>query len=127
MGTFSRVMRWQRMLKMPTLNTACGIFVAVALASSVSAQVNNGPPIPPDQVLRQQATSPPPPPPPLPGPPPISAPFAGNGPVANPPTGANAGGGAARDRVADCQHEAAVERVPRRKRGAFIHNCSIGN
>jgi hypothetical protein len=95
------------------------------LVTPASAQINNGPPIPPEQVFRQQATSPPPPPPPLPGPPPISAPFAGYGSVANPPVGPDVGH-SDRDRVADCQHQAAVERVPRSKRAAYVHNCQIG-
>jgi hypothetical protein len=115
------------MLKSRCRVAACSFAAAAFLAVPASAQIyNNGPPIPPEQVLRQQSTSPPPPPPPLQGPPPISAPFAGYGPVANPRIDPNAGG-RDRDRVAQCQHEATVERVPRSKRAAYIHNCSIGN
>jgi hypothetical protein len=112
------------MLTMPSLNIVCASILAAALAMPASAQVVNGPPIPPEQVFRQQATPPASPPPSLQGPPPISAPFAGYGPVTNPPVGPNTGR-TDRDRVADCQHQAAVERVPRSKRAAYIHNCSI--
>jgi hypothetical protein len=30
-----------------------------------------------------------------------------------------------RGRAAECQHQATVERVPRRKRGAYVHNCMM--
>jgi hypothetical protein len=125
MGTFSAAKRLPRMRKMRLPTSASAILVAAAVITPASAQINNGPPVPPEQVFRQQATSPPPPPPPLQGPPPISAPFAGYGPVPNPPIDPNAGGRDL-DRVAQCQHEAAVERVPRSKRAAYVHNCSIG-
>ena len=111
-------------LKFPV--AACGFAAAIILAVPASAQIYNyGPPLPADQVLRQQSTSPAPSPPPLQGPPPISAPFSGYGPVASPPAGQNVGRDP--DRIAHCQHEAAVERVPRSKRAAYMHNCSIGN
>ena len=125
MGTFSVAARFSRMRKMRLPTAASAILIAVALVTPAWAQINNGPPIPPEQVFRQQATSPPPPPPPLQGPPPISAPFSGYGPSVNPPVGPNTGRD--RERVADCQHQAAVERVPRSKRAAYVHNCSIGN
>jgi hypothetical protein len=31
--------------------------------------------------------------------------------------------GSSRGRAADCQHQATVERVPRRQRGAYVRNC----
>jgi hypothetical protein len=30
-----------------------------------------------------------------------------------------------RGRAAECQHQATVDRVPRRKRGAYVHNCMM--
>jgi hypothetical protein len=33
--------------------------------------------------------------------------------------------GTSRGRAAECQHQAAVERVPRRERGAYVHNCMM--
>ena len=76
-----------------------------------------GPPIPPEQVFRQQ---------PMPAPPPPAAvsPPGSSGraspPVVTPPR-ADQG-----VRVARCQHQAAVQRVPMRDRGSYVHSCSIG-
>ena len=124
--------------------TVALIFAALAMPSLARAQIDNGPPIPPGQVLRQQAAplpgSPPriavtPSPPPvnlgaLPGPGVVN-PDALPGPaVVNPnalpagPVGSTAHPRARyRDRVAWCQHQAAVERVPRRQRASYVHNC----
>jgi hypothetical protein len=33
--------------------------------------------------------------------------------------------GPSRGRAAECQHLAAVERVPRRQRSAYVHNCMM--
>jgi hypothetical protein len=33
--------------------------------------------------------------------------------------------GTSRGRAAECQHQAAVERIPRSRRGAYVHNCMI--
>jgi hypothetical protein len=33
--------------------------------------------------------------------------------------------GPSRGRAAECQHQAAVERVPRRQRSAYVHNCMM--
>ena len=114
------------------------------LSSPAAAQGYNAAPISPEQVLRQQAAplpgSPPrilvtPSPPPvntgaLPGPQVVN-PGALPGPaIVNPdalpagPVGATAYPRTYyRDRIAWCRHQAAVERVPRAQRGAFVHNC----
>ncbi|MBX6425295.1 MAG: hypothetical protein IRZ09_05155 [Variibacter sp.] len=86
--------------------------VAAALASQAAAaqQPPFGPPIDPNQVFQAQPRPAPPPPPPS-----AAAP---SGAVGPPPPGEVAG-----DRVVRCHHLAAVERVPPRKRGSYIHNC----
>jgi hypothetical protein len=33
--------------------------------------------------------------------------------------------GDSRGRAAECQHQAAIERVPRRERSAYVHNCMM--
>ena len=33
--------------------------------------------------------------------------------------------GTSRGRAGECQHQAAVERVPRRERSAYVHNCMM--
>jgi hypothetical protein len=83
--------------------------------SAASAQpIVNGPPIDPNQVFRAQPRPEPPPPPPI-----ASSPPGPSGTVLQPPGRASR----ANDRVARCQHMAAVERVPRSKRGGYINNC----
>jgi hypothetical protein len=53
-------------------------------------------------------------------------------PTSAPPVGGSAktystplitGSESSRGRAAECQHQATVERVPRRQRGAYIRNC----
>jgi hypothetical protein len=120
------------------------IALMVALWSSAAAQVYNGPPIPPGQVLRQQNAPLPGSPPPIavtPSPPPLNTGALPGPAVVNPgalpgPSIINEGALPAgpvgspvrssrrhRDRVAWCHHQAAVERVPGRRRGAYLHNC----
>jgi hypothetical protein len=89
----------------------------VLAASQAGAQVPNGPPIPPDQVLRQQNA----PLPAIPAPVP-QAPSDPSSRSSAPSRAAPALDGS-RDRVAECQHQATVERVPRSKRGSYVHNC----
>ena len=74
-----------------------------------------GPPIAADQVIRQQAQ-------PLPGPPspPVSA---GSSPSSGAVTRPLPRAAAPTDRVARCQHQAALERVPRNERASYVHNC----
>ena len=129
----------RRMLA-PSFATALG----AVLTASATAQIYNGPPIPPGQVLRHQAAPLPGSPPPIaatPSPPPVNAgalpgPFVVNpnalpGPAVVNRDALPAGpvGSTAyprthyRDRAAWCQHQATVERVPRRHRGAYVHNC----
>ena len=73
-----------------------------------------GPPIPPEQVLRQQAA---------PIVPPVQVPPSVGETVTAPQALPNV----QQDRVARCQHQAAVERVPRSQRGAYVHHCAFGN
>ncbi|MCC7348036.1 MAG: hypothetical protein IT538_11615 [Variibacter sp.] len=99
--------------------------LALALASAAGAAQPVGPPIPPDQVFRSQ---------PMPQttvpPPPSSPPV---GPSQPPPRGAAGQRGpeprasAPGDRARDCQHQAAVERVPARDRASYVHTCLQGN
>src|SRR4051812_23040250 len=105
----------------------------LAFAGAATAQIY-GAPIPPDQVLRSQpipqTTAPPPP---------TAAPSIPASPPSIDPGGSNSGVRAprssrrseplpstARDRVRDCEHQAAVDRVPRGERGGYISNCVQG-
>ena len=92
-----------------------GLALAVALFGAAGAQ-QIGPPIPPDQILRQQNQ----PIPPIPSPPVPATPPPGPPMPAQVPSARN---DAYSDRVARCQHRAAEERVPRRRRGGYINNC----
>jgi hypothetical protein len=77
-----------------------------------------GPPIPPSEVLRQQnQPMAPPPSVPVPARPPSTA------TPSAPPTSSAPPATAGRDRTTWCQHQAAVERVPRGERGAYIQHC----
>jgi hypothetical protein len=130
----------RRILRTPGLLVG----LAMTLPQSAMAQVYNGPPIPPGQVLRQQAAPLPGSPPPIavtPSPPPVNTGALPGPAVVNPDAlpspavvnvdawpatrGGATGSGSARyrDRVAWCRHQAAVERVPRRQRGAYVHHC----
>jgi hypothetical protein len=126
---------------------APGLLAALCLVvpRPATAQVYNGPPMPPGQILRQQAAPLPGSPPPIaatPSPPPVNTGALPGPAVVNPdalpgpavvnrgalpagPVGLTAYPGVSyRDRVAWCQHQAAVERVPRRQRGAYVHHCT---
>ncbi len=104
---------------------AAGLALALAsaLAGAAAAQPV-GPPIPPDQVFRSQPMPQTTVPPPAPSPP--------VGP-SQPPRGLTGQRGpeprpsAPGDRARDCQHQAAVERVPARDRASYVHNCLQGN
>lgn len=96
------------------------VAASMGLGPATAQQI--GPPIPPDQVLRQQNQ-------PMATPPSVPVP-------ANPPAGSGSTGSrvgpaprvdGSRDRASRCQHEATVERVPRRQRSAYIHNCIQGD
>ena len=127
-----------RMLLVP------GLLTALSAMPPAAAQVYNGPPIPPGQVLRQQAAPLSGSPPPIaatPAPPPVNTgalpgpvlvnPGALPGPQVVNPDALPAGpvgsivypGMRHRERIAWCRHQAAVERVPRRQRGAYVHHC----
>jgi hypothetical protein len=95
------------------------VFSAAAVLSAVpaGAQVPNGPPIPPDQILRQQNAPLPSIPAPVQQAPYNASPRPSAPPRPAPPIGAS------RDRAAACQHQATVDRVPADQRGSFIHNC----
>jgi hypothetical protein len=94
--------------------------LALALGPmGVSGAQPIGPPIPPQLLFESQ---------PMPRTqlPPVYAPPIGDsartystplitGPVQEP----------SRGRAAECQHQATVERVPRRKRDAYVHNCMM--
>jgi hypothetical protein len=75
-----------------------------------------GPPIPPELVIRQQAA-----PLALPPPPVGANPSGAAAPVLSVPGQTSTG------RVAACQHQAAVERVPRRQRASYVHTCAFGD
>ena len=91
---------------------------AASIAGSAEAQ-QIGPPIAPEQQLQAQP-----------------APRTQLPPVYVPPVGDSAttystplipapAQGTSRGRAAECQHQAAVERVPRSQRGAYVHNCMM--
>lgn len=82
-----------------------------------------GPPIPPDQVLRSQ----PAPQTTVPPPQSVPSPSPGNSGGAAPIAPAGRGSGASDRRVRDCQQQAAVERVPSKDRGSYVHTCLQGD
>jgi hypothetical protein len=90
----------------------CG---AALWSAAALAQPINGPPIDANQVFQSQ----PRPTTTLPSPS-VTTPGAPSSPTTVPlvPQGR-----IGQDRVSRCQHQAGVERIPRRKRGAYIHNC----
>jgi hypothetical protein len=105
-------------IRKATLSGALAAIFGSAVA--VMAQpVVNGPPIDPSQVFQAQ----PRPTTTLP-PPTVTAPGAPTLPTVSRPI---PHGNIAQDRAAYCQHQAGVERIRKRKRGAYIHNCMQGN
>jgi hypothetical protein len=97
------------------------IALVLAAASHMDASLAQpiGPPISPQQQLEAQ---------PLPRTqlPPVNVPPVGGSartystPLTPAPTQ-----GTSRGRAAECQRQAAVERVPRSQRGAYVHNCMM--
>ena len=95
--------------------------LALAAASSIgiAAAQPIGPPIPPQQQFEAQ---------PMPRTqlPPVYVPPVGDSattystPLIPAPEQESS-----RGRAAECQHQAAVERVPRGQRGAYVHNCMM--
>jgi hypothetical protein len=78
-----------------------------------------GPPIPPQQQFDAQ---------PVPRtqlPPVYAPPVGGSARTYSTPLLPFPGDSSSRGRAAECQHWAAVERVPRRQRSAYIHNCMM--
>jgi hypothetical protein len=99
--------------------TALSVFVALGIATSAMAQpVVNGPPMDPQQVFQAQPKPMAPPPPPI-----AVSPPGPSGTILQARPGGEARTGVASDRVARCQHQASVDRIPRSKRGAYINNC----
>lgn len=96
--------------------TIVAVAVLVSAASALAQPNINGPPIDPNLVFRAQPRPQPPPPPPI-----AVSPPGPSGTVLQPPPRARQG--AAGEAVARCHHQAALERVPRSKRGAYIHAC----
>jgi hypothetical protein len=97
------------------LMTTALVFVAVPICT-VGAQPI-GPPISPQQQFDAQPT-------PRTQLPPVHVPPVGGSartystpPIKGPEQGPSRG------RVADCQHQATVDRVPRSQRRAYLHNC----
>jgi hypothetical protein len=108
------------MMAMRRLAFMIVLLAVTAVAAPLRAQpVVNGPPMDPNQVFRAQ----PRPSTTLPSPQ-VTAPGAPPVPTVSRPIPQ---GRIAQDRAARCQHEAAVERVPRKRRGSYIHNCMQGN
>jgi hypothetical protein len=105
------------MVRMSTRTAICfWLALAVGAPSMARAQpAFNAPPIDPGQVFRAQ----PRPSTTLP-PPQVTAPGAPRPPVVSRPVPQ---GRIVQDRATQCQHMAGVERVPKKKRGAYIHNC----
>ena len=94
--------------------------LALALGSMATSGAQPiGPPISPRSMFESQ---------PMPRTqlPPVYAPPVGDGartystPLITGPAPARS-----RGRAAECEHQAAVERVPRRNRGAYVHNCMM--
>jgi hypothetical protein len=105
--------------------TGIALLTAAVLAAPALAQLvpNNGPPIPADQVFRSQPTTVTPAPKSLPGPPPLT--FKSQSDYrATPPATPDVD--VSRDRVADCQHQAAARGVRKSKRAAYVHTCAYG-
>jgi hypothetical protein len=96
----------------------CCIAAVLALPAAVFAQPI-GPPIDPNQVFQSQ----PRPQTTLPSPQ-VTAPGAPRPPTVSRPIPQ---GSVGQDRAAHCHHMAGVERVRKRDRGAYIHNCLQGN
>ena len=98
-----------------------GFAALVAAGPALAQSAVNPPAIDPQQVIQSQ----PQPRTTLPSAVPIN-PSTG-APRATPPREVSPPPGrVGRDRVAICQHQAAVERVPRSKRGAYINVCMQG-
>ena len=94
---------------------AIGFVVALSGPSSAVLAQQIGPPIPPEQMFRQQ----PAPTTTLPSP---STSSGGGSPSRS--TVAPGRPETYRDRVVECQHLAAVDRIPQRDRASFVHNCA---
>jgi hypothetical protein len=90
--------------------------LAVVHASAAGAQPI-GPPISPQQQFDAQ------PKPRTQLPPTYAPPVGGSAKTYSTPLVTGPQPGTSRGRTAECQHQATVERVPRRQRGAYIRNC----
>jgi hypothetical protein len=95
------------------------LLLSVVLAGGSALAQPLGPPIDPNQVFRSQ----PQPSTTLPSPQ-VTAPGAPSRPTVSRPIPQ---GNVVQDRAAYCHHMAGVERVRKRNRGAYIHNCLQGN
>ena len=114
MGRNAAMLRLSTMMIVAALN--------IGLTAMPSAQPI-GPPISPDQVLRSQPGPVTTVPTPLPGnPTPALSAKPGRPMGSRAPRDAPAG-----NRTAECQHQAALERVPRGERASYVHNCLQGN
>jgi hypothetical protein len=94
------------------------VALTLVLTSASGAQTI-GPPIPPQQQLESQ---------PMPRTqlPPVSAPpVGGSAKTYSTPLITGPAAGPSRGRAAECRQQAAVERVRRRDRAAYIHNCMM--
>jgi hypothetical protein len=92
------------------------VALALGLTGTSGAQPI-GPPIPPQQMFQAQ---------PMPRtqlPPVYAPPVGGSAKTYSTPLITGPEPGSSRGRAAECQHQATVERVPRRQRGAYIRNC----
>lgn len=107
------IFRMSRRRRFAPLLAAALVLSGAALAQPI------GPPIDPNQVFQSQ----PRPSTTLPSPQ-VTVPGAPAAPTVSRPIPQ---GRVVQDRAAHCHHMAGVERVRRRDRGAYIHNCLQGN
>jgi hypothetical protein len=91
------------------------VLVAVPMSDSRGQPI--GPPISPQQQFDAQPT------PRTQLPPAYVPPVGGSARTSNSPLVTAPQQGRSRGRAAECQHQATVERVPRRQRSAYLQNC----
>jgi hypothetical protein len=98
---------------------ATALLIAAAIPASAALAQPIGPPIPPQQQFDAQ------PRPRTQLPPVYVPPVGGSATTYSTPLIPAPAQGTSRGRAAECQHQATVERVPRRHRSAYVHNCMM--
>jgi hypothetical protein len=98
--------------------TAALVLVAATTIGTVGAQPI-GPPISPQQQFDAQ------PKPRTQLPPVYAPPVGGSARTYSTPLSPVPQHGSSRGRAAECQHQATVDRVPRRQRGAYVRDCMM--